>query len=78
MSPDELEALCLGARRQFYSWGSIWQRLQDRQANAGSLMLAGVYLGLNISAHYDIDLRQGLLLGAGLGEWKAAHEPVPV
>jgi radical SAM superfamily enzyme YgiQ (UPF0313 family) len=78
MSPDELEALCLDARRQFYSWGSIWQRLQDRQANAGSLMLAGVYLGLNISAHYDIDLRQGLRLGAGLGEWKGAHEPVPV
>jgi radical SAM superfamily enzyme YgiQ (UPF0313 family) len=78
MSPDELEALCLDARRQFYSWGSIWQRLQDRQANAGSMMLAGVYLGLNISAHYDIDLRQGLRLGAGLGEWKAAYEPVPV
>ena len=78
MSPDELEALCLDARRQFYSWSSIWQRLSDRQANAGSLMLAGVYLGLNVGAHYDIDLRQGLQLGAGLGEWKAADEPVPI
>jgi hypothetical protein len=77
MSPGELEALCLDARRQFYSWSSIWKRLQDRQANAGSLMLAGVYLGLNISAHYDIDLRQGLKLGAGLGEWKNTYEPVP-
>jgi radical SAM superfamily enzyme YgiQ (UPF0313 family) len=78
MSADELEALCLDARRQFYCWSSIWQRLRDRQANAGSLMLAGVYLGLNISAHYDIDLRQGLRLGAGLGEWKTLYEQVPV
>jgi radical SAM superfamily enzyme YgiQ (UPF0313 family) len=78
MAPDELQALCLEARRQFYGWGSILERLGDRRANARSLLMAGVYLGLNVGAHYDIDLRQGLRLGAGLGEWDEAHEPVSV
>ena len=66
MAPAELESLCLDARRQFYGWGSIFERLSDRRANASSLLMAGVYLGLNLSAHYDIDLRHGLRLGAGL------------
>ncbi len=78
MAPDELQALCLEARRQFYGWGSILERLGDRRANARSLLMVGVYLGLNVGAHYDIDLRQGLRLGAGLGEWDEAHEPVSV
>ena len=68
MSPSELEALCLDARRQFYGWGSIVERLRDRRANASGLLMTGIYLGLNISAHYDIDLRQGLQLGAGILE----------
>ena len=33
LEPGELEELCLDARRQFYGWGSIWQRLWDRRAN---------------------------------------------
>jgi hypothetical protein len=40
--------------------------------------MLGVYLGLNLEAHFDIDRRQGLRLGAGLTEWKAADEPLPV
>ena len=60
MSPDELQAACLDARRQFYRWSSIFERVYDRQANAASALMLGVYLGLNISAHFDIDLRQGL------------------
>ncbi len=39
--------------------------------------MLGIYLALNTSAHFDIDLRQGLRLGAGLGEWEPAHEPLP-
>jgi radical SAM superfamily enzyme YgiQ (UPF0313 family) len=78
MSPDELEELCLDARRQFYSWGSIAQRLCDSRANARTWMMLGVYLGLNVSAHFDIDRRQGLKLGAGLTEWTPIDEPVPV
>ena len=80
MSPGELESLCLDARRQFYGWGSIVERLRDRRANAANLLMTGIYLGLNVSAHYDIDLRQGLQLGAGrLDHAKAPlDEPLPV
>ena len=78
MSPDELQAACLGARKSFYRWSSIFERLRDGRANATSLLMLGVYLGLNISAHFDIDLRQGLRLGAGLTEWEPADEPISV
>jgi radical SAM superfamily enzyme YgiQ (UPF0313 family) len=65
MSPAELEQACLEARRKFYSFGSIAQRLCDWQVNAGSWLMLGVYLGLNIGHHFDIDLRQELQFGAG-------------
>jgi radical SAM superfamily enzyme YgiQ (UPF0313 family) len=78
LEPEALEAACLEARRRFYSWGSIWQRMWDGQANVNSPLMLGVYLGLNLESHFDIDRRQGLRLGAGLGEWEAADEPVPV
>ena len=74
LEPGELEELCLDARRQFYSWGSIGERLWDRQANLRSPLMLGVYLGLNLEAHFDIDRRQGLRLGAGLPAWSAANE----
>jgi radical SAM superfamily enzyme YgiQ (UPF0313 family) len=78
MSPGELQAACLEARRQFYGWGSIFSRLLDARANAKSAAMLAVFLGLNVSAHFDIDLRQGLRLGAGLGEWEPADAAVPV
>jgi radical SAM superfamily enzyme YgiQ (UPF0313 family) len=78
LEPAELEELCLNARRQFYGWGSIWQRLWDRRANAPSLPMLSVYLALNLGSHFDIDRRQGLRLGAGLAEWKDVDEPVSV
>jgi hypothetical protein len=78
MSPAELQALCLEARREFYRWGSIFERLRDRRANAKNLLMLSIYLGLNVSAHFDIDLRQGLQLGAGRLEGEPAGEPVPV
>jgi radical SAM superfamily enzyme YgiQ (UPF0313 family) len=78
LEPEQLQELCLDARRQFYSWSSIFQRLRDRQANARTWLMLGVFLGLNIGAHFDIDRRQGLRLGAGLAEWQAENEPVSV
>ena len=66
VTPAELQELCLEARRQFYSWSSIGRRLFDLRANARNLPMLAVYLGLNIGSHYDIDLRQGLQLGAGV------------
>jgi radical SAM superfamily enzyme YgiQ (UPF0313 family) len=83
VSPRELEALCLDARRQFYSWSSMFGRLFDRYANIKNLTMLAVYLGLNLQAHFDIDLRQGLRLGASYeleapAPTRSAHEPLPV
>jgi radical SAM superfamily enzyme YgiQ (UPF0313 family) len=78
MSPSELQEGCLWARRQFYSWGSIFERMLDRQANASTLTMLGVYLGLNLGSHYDIDLRQGLQLGAGDDVARESQSPIRV
>jgi radical SAM superfamily enzyme YgiQ (UPF0313 family) len=66
MTPDELQALCLEARQQFYRWGSIGERLLDLRANGRTPLMLAMYLALNVSAHFDIELRQGLRLGAGV------------
>ena len=79
MRPEELQEACLEARRNFYRWGSIAHRSCDVRSNLKNPTMAAVYLGLNLQAHFDINLRQGLQLGAGLDEWDAVdHEPVPV
>jgi hypothetical protein len=54
----------------------MWQRSRDFAANLSSLAMTGVYVGLNLGSHFDIDLRQGLLLGAGPEEREFSHEPV--
>jgi radical SAM superfamily enzyme YgiQ (UPF0313 family) len=77
VSPQELQTLCLEARQRFYSWGSIVERLGDWHANARNPLMIGIYLGLNLGAHFDIGLRQGLRLGAGPAEGEADHEPLP-
>jgi radical SAM superfamily enzyme YgiQ (UPF0313 family) len=76
LEPEQLQSLCLEARRAFYSYASIFARLWDRKANARGLLMAGVYLALNLSAHFDIDRRQGLRLGAGREE--GTRESLPV
>ncbi len=78
LDPKELEELCLDARRQFFRWNSIWHRLLDFRANARSWLMLGVYLALNLQAHFDIDRRQGLQLGAGLSEWEPIDESISV
>jgi radical SAM superfamily enzyme YgiQ (UPF0313 family) len=78
MSPRELQDACLWARRQFYGWGSMWERSLDAQANLSSLAMLGVYVGLNLGSHFDIDLRQGLQLGLGPNEPELLHDPLPV
>ena len=78
MSPEELQAACLQARRQFFSWPSILGRLADWKVNASSLPNLATFLALNFGARGDIDRRQGLQLGAGPWEQEAGHEPVSV
>ena len=78
ISPKELEKGCLWARRKFYGWRSMFDRMRDRKANAASLAMIGVYLGLNLSSHFDIDLRQGLQLGLGPNDPREDHEPIRI
>jgi radical SAM superfamily enzyme YgiQ (UPF0313 family) len=78
ISAADLESACLWARREFYSWSSIGERLRDRQANASSLAMMGVFFGLNLSSHFDIDLRQGLQLGAGRDGHPDNHESLRI
>lgn len=74
LSAADLENACLWARRQFCSWTSILERMQDPRANCSSLAMLGVFLGLNLSSHFDIDLRQGLQLGVGPGDTATSHD----
>jgi radical SAM superfamily enzyme YgiQ (UPF0313 family) len=78
ISAADLEAACLWARRQFYSWPSMLERVIDRQANASSLAMLGVFVALNVSSHFDIDLRQGLRLGATHDAPRHRDEPIHV
>lgn len=75
ISPKRLEEGCLWARREFYGWRSMLDRIRDRGANAKNATMLGVYLGLNLSSHFDIDLRQGLQLGVGNYDTLSEHEP---
>jgi len=78
LSAEALQEACLDARRKFYRWGSILRRMGDLKANAKNPKMAGLFLTVNAQAHFDIDLRQGLQLGAGLGPWETVDEPVSV
>jgi radical SAM superfamily enzyme YgiQ (UPF0313 family) len=78
LSAADLESACLWARRQFYSWPSICERLWDYRANSSSLAMLSVFLGLNVGSHFDIDLRQGLQLGAGPHAATSNHEPIRI
>jgi radical SAM superfamily enzyme YgiQ (UPF0313 family) len=78
ISAEELKALCLDARRQFYSYRSIIRRMWDFRANMRTPKMAGLFFAVNLQGHCDIGLRQGLQLGSGPGQWETADEPVSV
>ena len=78
MTAHQLQEACLWARRQFYSWSSIGERVWDRRANLSSPAMLGVYLGLNLGSHYDIGLRQGLRLGVGNDVTRDCDATIPV
>jgi len=62
MSEQELERLCLDARREFYSWPSIWQRAKCSANRRGAFMLAN-YFVINAMHQRDVTGRSGLPLG---------------
>jgi radical SAM superfamily enzyme YgiQ (UPF0313 family) len=78
ISAADLESACLWARRKFYSWPSMIGRALDRQANTSSLAMLGVFAALNLSSHFDIDLRQGLQLGATCDSARHCDESIHV
>ena len=78
LSAPELQELCLGARRKFYGWGSMLRRMRDLRANVRTPKMAALFLTANLQGHFDVDLRHGLQLGAGLDQWEAVDEPVSV
>ncbi len=77
LSPEELAQLCLEARRDFYGWPSILGRMCDLTVNAANPLTLAAFLRLNLGSRRDIDLRQGLRLGAGTSEWEPQDEPIP-
>ncbi len=62
MSPVELQKRCLEARRDFYSWGSIFRRGLDRVNRADNFMWRNFYL-INAMHRGDVSMRDGFPLG---------------
>jgi radical SAM superfamily enzyme YgiQ (UPF0313 family) len=62
MTPEELEARCIAARREFYSWPSIAQRVQARVNRRDPWMLIN-FLAINAMHRKDVDGRNHMPLG---------------
>ena len=62
LEPRELAALCLEARRDFYSWSSILQRARHPVHFSNARML-GTFLVANALHQRDVSGRNGLPLG---------------
>jgi radical SAM superfamily enzyme YgiQ (UPF0313 family) len=62
MSPEELARLCVEARREFYSWPSIFQRA-GKGANRRGLWMLANFLAINAMHQWDVEGRNGLPLG---------------
>jgi radical SAM superfamily enzyme YgiQ (UPF0313 family) len=62
MTPTDLQRCCLEARRQFYSWGSIFRRGFDRVNRADGFMWRNFYL-INAMHRGDVSMRDGYPLG---------------
>lgn len=62
MSPADLEAGCLEARRSFYSWPSIFRRSALPPNRRDPLMVANFFF-INALHQWDVERRSGLPLG---------------
>ena len=62
MSPAALQRACLGARREFYSWGSIVRRGFDQVNRSNGFMWRNFY-GINAMHRSDVSLRDHYPLG---------------
>jgi radical SAM superfamily enzyme YgiQ (UPF0313 family) len=62
MTPADLQRCCLEARREFYSWPSIFRRGFDRVNRADNFMWRNFYL-INAMHRGDVSMRDGYPLG---------------
>ena len=62
MSPEQLSAACVKARRAFYSWPSIFKRAAKRVNRSDPFMLAN-FMAINAMHQWDVEGRNGLPLG---------------
>ena len=62
MSPTELQKCCLEARREFYSWRSIFHRGFDAVNRADAFMWRNFYL-INAMHRGDVSMRDEYPLG---------------
>jgi radical SAM superfamily enzyme YgiQ (UPF0313 family) len=62
ISPEELEDRCIAARREFYSWTSIAQRVQ-KPVNRQDLWMTINFLAINAMHRSDVNGRNHLPLG---------------
>jgi len=66
MTPEQLTDGCHWARTQFYTYGSIGQRLWDRRTNLRSLHRAGFYLAANMVFRREAQAKHGQELAGDL------------
>lgn len=66
MDAAELEARCLAARREYYSWGPMLRRSLDFRANSGSPGRAWLYWTLNMMLRREVSEKSGIPLGGPL------------
>jgi radical SAM superfamily enzyme YgiQ (UPF0313 family) len=62
MSPEELQRACLSARREFYSWRSIFGRGMD-EVNRSSAFMWRAFYAINAMHRGDVSLRDHYPLG---------------
>lgn len=60
--PEEVTQLCVGSRRKFYRFGSIFRRMLARSNRSDGFMLRN-YLPINLMHRRDVSSRNGYPLG---------------
>ena len=73
MPPEEIQRLCVAARKSFYSLGSIFRRITNR-ANCCTPGMLFPYFFINFLLRGDVDVRNGLPLGDS--QWTGNFLPV--
>ncbi len=63
MSSEELAYNCFEARKEFYSFGSVFHRMQDLKANLKDFSNAAYFFWVNLFSGREVKRRQGWPIG---------------